>query len=426
MPTAQHTTHQDTSLSDVVKLTQALVRCKSITPSPERTFDVLKPLLETLGFTVHLHQIKEVTNLFATQTFGATNTHKPHLLFLGHTDVVPANAQEWTHPPFEGVIKDGILWGRGTADMKGAIAAFVCATQTFLAHRKEQSDTLQGTLSLLLTSDEEGPALNGTRAMIPWLQQNHKTLLPGHTNFEPTLCLVGEPSSSAFVGDTLKIGRRGSLTGSLTVLGKSGHSAYPSNGQNPLPRLLKTLSALLNTQHTLESDFWEGQLDQGYKDDSDTLCFEPTTFTLTGLESPFIASNVTPPTAKAFFSIRFNPHHTGHSLRQRIEKVSSRHAGKHILDININGEPYLTRDFASIHKVQKSVADSLRERGTECVPQLSTTGGTSDGRFISALCPVIELGLLSKTIHKANEHVALQDLKTLQAHYTKILNAFFV
>lgn len=453
-----------------VQLTQKLVQRPSVTPQDAGTFRIIQPLLEGLGFSVTLRTIQDVTNLFATHVLRApngghaqlednacaeNNKHGFHLLFLGHTDVVPApNPEQWTHPPFSGVLDDtGVLWGRGTADMKGAIAAFITALESFLPPRDtEQSaaatrenstdDTFQkipekklkahdscphalsGRISLLLTSDEEGPAVHGTKAMADWLEKNHPDLFP------IDLCLVGEPTSDKHVGDTLKVGRRGSLTGRLTLHGCAGHAAYPNTCDNPLHRLPSLLQALgkpalpaksatTTCSRTDEKNarsknqFW-GQLDAGCPD------FDPSTLSLTGLESFYTASNVTPAEAAIFFSIRFNPLHTEESLTQHLTHVAHQHAGQHTLNVTLNGAPYATQAPDLIAQIQKTVGDIC-----DSVPKLCTSGGTSDGRFMTKIAPVIELGLRNHTIHKINEQTTAEDLRKLTHLYLALLKHFF-
>ena len=416
-----------TPFPDTITLTQKLIRAKSITPNPGATFEILAPLLQSLGFTTHTQSIQNVTNFFAVRELRSnvkkTSAQKPipHLLFLGHTDVVPADEKTWRHPPFSGHLENNILWGRGAADMKGAIAAFVCATQRYLSNLSTETLAHPCILSILLTSDEEGEALYGTKAMLAHIQKNEKTFFKKTGTFRPTFCLVGEPSSRNTVGDTIKRGRRGSLTGKLTVFGERGHSAYPSHGKNPLPRLLRTLNALLGDIKTT----CEGELDAGYKDKDGTQIFEPSKLTLTGIESPFVATNVTPEIATAFFSIRFNPNTTGTALKQKIEKTAQKNAGKHGLDIKINGEPYLTCNTQSLELVRNAVIESLQASGKNITPKFCTSGGTSDGRFVAHLCPTVELGLSSRTIHQVNECVTVDDLNILEAHYVHVLKAFY-
>lgn len=387
--------------SRVVTLTRELVRCPSVTPDPDQTFTVLSTFLRPLGFHIAEKRVENVTNFFATRTFGEGGKH---LMFLGHTDVVPpGNTTAWQHPPFEGVIENEILWGRGTADMKGGIAAFCTALERLL----DGEHTLNGRVSLLLTSDEEGPAIHGVRAALPWLTNLRDS------GFPPDLCLAGEPTGQAHTADTLIIGRRGSLTGSLTLHGTQGHIAYPAQTDNPLTRLHAVLAALRHIGHTPKDDWPWGQLDAGYAP------FEPSRLMLTGLTSPFIATNVTPAEATVHFGIRLNPHHTSEALAAKITTVCKDHAGKHTLDFQHHGGPYLTRDETLIELCQKAV-----QSATGRTPALSAAGGTSDGRFVAAHAPVLELGLREETIHKVDEHVPLKDLIMLEAAYAAILRTF--
>jgi len=476
----------ETSL--VETLTQKLIQHKSITPDDGGLFLWLKPYLEKLGFCVVVQTFHDTHNLYATRLLdtrtsalthtNSQHTHAPHFLFLGHVDVVPASdPREWTHPPFSGLNDGTFIWGRGAADMKGAIAAFLGALYAFLHPHAEKDQTPDlthihpsdtgstcemvspdaplrtldgGRVSLLLTSDEEGPARFGTQHMVQWLFDegiwnnsplpqegfsHEKQQINPHT--PPTFCLVGEPTSVHHLGDTLKVGRRGTLTGSVTFKGTSGHSAYPTKHKNPLQALTRFLNRAeatiykealsKKTQNTAPhsppthtkkstpplfpglSDF-SGLLDKG------TTGFEPSRLTLLGCESPFIATNVTPEKATLYFSIRFNPLHTGASLKANLEKIFQETGFEGSLSLHVGGEPY----FTSQTDVCAYIAD-LITAVTGQRPTLSTTGGTSDGRFLSDLCPVIELGLHSSTIHQINEHVSLKSLHTLQTLYFALL-----
>lgn len=366
---------------DPIKLSQDLIRCPSITPHNEGALEVVEKHLTQLGFTCERLDYKGIVNLYAHKGSG-----HPHLCFAGHTDVVPlGDAALWTQDPFKGEVKEDKLWGRGTADMKCAIAAFISALAEFTS--------LNGTISLLITGDEEKDALHGTQYVLPILAQRNQI---------PDLCLIGEPTSLYHVGDTLKIGRRGSLTGKLICYGKQGHIAYPQNTDNPIPRMLDCLSHL-----------------SAYEFDSGTDVFEPTRLEITSIDVGNEASNIIPQQIEAQFGIRFNTLQKGEDLSQQIRTLCAKHAGQHDLTLILHGDAFLTTDQEKINIIQKAV-----QNVTGHLPALSTTGGTSDGRFISAYCPVIECGMREETMHQVDEHVAVEDVHILREIYLSILKAF--
>jgi len=369
-----------------ITLSQELIRCPSITPQNEGALEVLEKHLTGLGFTCERLDFEGIGNLYARKGSG-----HPHLCFAGHTDVVPlGEASLWTHDPFQGEIKDGQLWGRGAADMKCAIAAFISALSRFL-----KEDPFQGTVSFFITGDEEGEALYGTQHMLPILAQRKEI---------PDLCLIGEPTSLHKVGDTLKVGRRGSVTGKLICYGKQGHIAYPQNTDNPIPRMLSSLRALYD-----------------YSFDKGTDLFEPTRFEVTSIDCGNVASNIIPQKVEARFGIRLNTLQKGEGVCQTIQSVCQQHAGKHELTFTIHGNAFLTQDQEKISLIQQAVAAVTGQ-----LPTLNTTGGTTDGRFISAYCPVIECGMREETMHQVDEHVSLEDIQWLTEIYVSILKVFFL
>jgi succinyl-diaminopimelate desuccinylase len=338
--------------------------------------------LKTLGFVCERFDFEGICNLYARKGSGS-----PHLCFAGHTDVVPlGEAGLWTHDPFQGTIEDGHLWGRGAADMKCAIAAFLGALSRHNA---------PGTISLLITGDEEGEALHGTQRVLPILAQRGEM---------PDLCLIGEPTALHEIGDTLKIGRRGSITGKLICHGKQGHIAYPQNTDNPIPRLLACLNAL-----------YAHSFDEG------TDHFEPTRFDVTSIDTGNPASNIIPHKVEARFGIRINTLQQAEKVCETVKSLCDKEGEHHTLDLTIHGEAFLTEDKEQILLVQKAVSAV-----TGKLPLLSTTGGTTDGRFISAYCPVIECGMKEATMHQIDECVALDDIQKLTDIYTSILNSFFL
>lgn len=370
---------------DPIKLSQDLIHCQSITPRNDGALEVLEKALTSLGFACERFDFEGIGNLYAKKGSGS-----PHLCFAGHTDVVPlGDAKLWQHDPFQGEVQDGQLWGRGAADMKCAIACFVSAiAQAF------EDKPFSGTLSFLITGDEEREAVHGTQRVLPILAERGDI---------PDLCLIGEPTSLHEVGDTLKIGRRGSVVGRLTCYGKQGHIAYPQFTDNPIPRLLECLQALY-----------------AYSFDSGTELFEPTRLEVTTIDVGNEASNIIPNEIKAQFGIRMNTLQKGENICRIVKSICERKAGKHDLSLTVHGDAYLTKDQDKISLIQKAVQDA-----TGHLPDLSTTGGTTDGRFISSYCPVVECGMREETMHQIDEHVSLRDIRKLTDIYTSILKHFF-
>ncbi|MEA3389741.1 succinyl-diaminopimelate desuccinylase [Sphingobium sp. CCH11-B1] len=366
---------------DVLALTQRLLACPSVTPATGAVFDALAAMLTPLGFTVDRFMSGEapdgpVENLLAWRTTGPG----PHFAFAGHLDVVPPGAG-WTSEPFVPEIRGDLLYGRGAVDMKGAIAAFVAALATL-------PDDLPGTISLIITGDEEGPATYGTLALMDRMAARE---------LRPNLCLVGEPTSSARLGDVVKIGRRGSVNMWISVAGVQGHVAYPHLADNPIPRLVRILTAI-------EAEV----LDEG------TDWFQPSNIEITDLEVGNPAHNVIPAGATARISIRFNDRHSGASLIERVRTIAAAEGGT--VDAKISGEAFLTEPGALSDLVRGAIRDVT---GVET--ELSTTGGTSDARFLSRLCPVVEFGLCNATMHKLDEAVAVADLRALTEIYARIV-----
>ena len=370
------------------ELAAALIRCPSVTPADAGALDVLSGALSGLGFAVHLLSCGEppdgpVRNLFATIGDGA-----PHFAFAGHTDVVPAgDAAAWITPAFDGRIEDGMLHGRGAADMKGALAAMVAASAAVLP-------LARGTLSFLITGDEEGPATHGTRALLDWMEaQGHR----------PDMCLVGEPTSAGVLGDTVKIGRRGSLNTVITVHGTQGHVAYPDRADNPVSPLIRILAELQ------ARDFADA-----------TAHFQASNLEVTSIDVGNPANNVTPASATARLNIRFNERQRGRDLGAWIEQTVATHAPRAECDVRISGEAFLTEPG----ELSTLVSDAVRDV-TGLSPALSTSGGTSDARFIRRVCPVIEFGLPGTTMHQVNERVSVADVDALTAVYTGVLRRVF-
>jgi len=368
--------------TDPIPLAQALIRCRSVTPADGGALATLEAALAPLGFVCTRLKYGEVENLFARR-----GTDGPHLCYAGHTDVVPPGDETaWEDNPFAAVVKDGVLYGRGACDMKGGIAAFVAGLSDFLAANPDHP----GSVSLLITGDEEGPSVDGTRRVLEWMAEN------GHT---PDMCVVGEPTSKAQLGDTIKVGRRGSMNAWITVKGRQGHSAYPQLADNPVHRLIRVLHAL--TAEPL---------------DSGSQFFEASTLQVTGIQVDNTATNVIPAEAKAFFNIRFNDHHHSGALTERIRAVLAEHAPEHELRVSVSGESFLTQPGPFVEALQRAV-----RRGTGLEAKLDTGGGTSDARFITHYCPVAELGAVGAKLHQRDESAPVAELRALAGLYRLVI-----
>ena len=381
---------------DPLELSRALIRCPSITPQDAGALDLVQQAVEGLGFVCHRLPFKdggggtaveEVDNLYARWGNGS-----PNLCFAGHTDVVPiGNRADWTMDPFGAQVREGRLYGRGAADMKCAIAAFIAGAAEFLA---ATGTGFGGSLSLLITGDEEGPAVNGTAKVLEWMKENGETL---------DGCIVGEPTNPDALGDMIKIGRRGSLNCTLRVEGIQGHAAYPELADNPIPRLMAMLDAINSA---------------GLDESSEH--FPPSTVAITTIDVGNPATNVIPARAAAAFNVRFNDRHTADSLsawlRQRCESVG----GAFDLTISVSAHAFLTPPG----KLSTGLARAV-EAVTGRTPELSTTGGTSDARFIKDCCPVAEFGLISDTAHKVDENAAVDDIRALAKIYRLALDNYF-
>ncbi|MCU0838399.1 MAG: succinyl-diaminopimelate desuccinylase [Rhodospirillales bacterium] len=373
---------------DPLALAQALIRCPSVTPEDAGALDVLEHALKPLGFVCHRLRFESpgtppVSNLYARLGAGGAN-----FCFAGHTDVVPVgDAASWTCDPFGGEVHNGKLWGRGASDMKAAIACFVAA----VARRIAAGGITPGSVSLLITGDEEGPAINGTAKMLQWLSGNGERL---------SACLVGEPTNPTRIGEMIKIGRRGSLNAKITAFGVQGHAAYPEVTDNPVPRLVRLLAAI-----DAEA------LDTG------SAHFQPSAVAITSIDVGNPATNVIPARAEARLNIRFNDHHSGTSLSRWLERHIAAVGGRFALDVEVSGEAFVTPPGA----LSTIVADAVTAI-TGRTPQLTTGGGTSDARFIKDFCPVVEFGMAGDTAHKVDESIDVADVETLTAIYGAILD----
>lgn len=377
------------ALTDPLPLARALIQRRSVTPADDGALDVLQGALRALGFRCRRMPFSrpgtpDVDNLYARRGEAG-----PHLCFAGHTDVVPAG-HGWTRDPFAAEVEDGVLYGRGANDMKGGIAAFVAAC----ARLQAAGETGPESISLMITGDEEGPALNGTVRMVETLAAEGEAIDD---------CIVGEPVNPDHMGEMIKVGRRGSLNATLTIYGTQGHSAYPERADNPIPRLLDMLAALT-----------ERPLDEG------SAQFQPSTVALTSIDVGNPASNVIPGRAQARFNIRFNDRHSGASLTRHLQDVCAAvqagRPGRFELDVEVSGESFLTPP-GRLAALLQDAAEAVTGRR----PALSTSGGTSDARFIKDIAAVAEFGLVGRTIHQADEQVALADLEALTEIYRRVL-----
>ncbi len=388
-----------TNNPDPVALLQTLIQCPSVTPKEAGVLDVLESKLKPVGFQCTRlpfsdNDTPDVDNLFAR--IGKTG---PHLCFAGHVDVVPTGDEAlWTYPPFAGQIHDGVLYGRGACDMKGSVAAFTAAAIEVASElSSETGDRLPGSISMLITGDEEGPAINGTVKMLKWMDENNQL---------PDECLVGEPSCSDRFGDTIKNGRRGSITFEVVVKGVQGHAAYPHLSLNPIP-ILARLIDLLSSQI----------LDNG------TDQFDPSTLAVSTFDVGNPAANVTPERASARFNIRFNTEHSAESLKALVQKqcdeVQGKLGGEFEISSIIGAECFLSNPGPLLSIVQQALQDETGQQAS-----LSTGGGTSDARFIKNYCPVIEFGPINKTIHQVDERIEVAELEALTRVYKQVIKQF--
>ena len=384
--------------TDPVALTQALIRCESVTPHEGGALTLLQNILEPAGFECHRLVFTEPGTPDIDNLYARVGKGRPHLCFAGHTDVVPVgNAQGWKFPPFEGAIHDGILYGRGAVDMKGCVAAFAAAALKYIHHNRGHMP--RGSLSFLITGDEEGPSINGTIKVLDWLKARDEVI---------DACLVGEPSNPKALGDEIKIGRRGSLVAEVVVHGKQGHAAYPQLADNPVPKLARIIDRLCSAK-----------LDDG------TANFQPSNLQVTVISVPNTASNVIPAEAHAKLNIRYNDLWTRAKLEGWVRATASKAAAELDAKFDIafsgNGDVFVTSPgplVATLKEAVKSV--------TGRTPALTTGGGTSDARFIKDHCPVVEFGLVNATIHHVDEHTSIKDLEDLTQIYNRFIANYFV
>ena len=378
-----------------LQLAKELIRFPSVTPVDAGVMSFLEKKLKKLGFKTKILEFKEKNTKPVKNLYARLGNKSPNFCYAGHLDVVPAgNLKDWTVNPFKPSIKNGHLIGRGANDMKSSIAAFVAAVSTFIQKNKK----FNGSISLLITGDEEGVAINGTKKVVEYLKKKKEKI-----NF----CLVGEPTNPNKLGEMIKIGRRGSITGKLTVIGVQGHVAYPNRANNPSTALVQILKEL-----------------KGIKFDKGTKDFQPTNLEITKINIDNSADNVIPGLAYASFNIRFNNKHSSNTLKSKInkivKKICNKNKSKYKIEYNVSGEAFLTSPNETTYMIQNTI-----KKITKIKPKLSTTGGTSDARFIRKISPCLEFGLVGKTMHKVDEVVALKDLKKLTLIYSKILENYF-
>ena len=378
-----------------LQLAKELIRFPTVTPIDAGIMKFLEKKLKTLGFKTKILEFREKNNKPVKNLYARLGSKGPNFCYAGHLDVVPAgDLKNWTVNPFKPSVKKGYLIGRGANDMKSSVAAFVSAVSNFISKGRQ----FNGSISLLITGDEEGVAINGTKKVVEYLRKKKEKI---------DFCLVGEPTNPNKLGEMVKIGRRGSMTGKLTIIGVQGHVAYPDRANNPSTALVQILKELK-----------EIKFDNGTKD------FQPTNLEITKINIDNFADNVIPGSANAKFNIRFNNKHSSNSIKKKIDKIIKRISRKNKSKFNIvysvSGEAFLTKPNDTTYMIQDEI-----KKITRIKPKLSTTGGTSDARFIRKIAPCLEFGLVGKTMHKVDEAVSLSDLKKLTLIYSNILKNYF-
>ena len=378
-----------------LQLAKELIKFPTVTPVDAGIMKFLEKKLKTLGFKTKVLEFREKDSKPVKNIYARLGNKGSNFCYAGHLDVVPAgNLKDWTVNPFKPSVKKGYLIGRGANDMKSSIAAFVSAVSNFVANKRD----FNGSISLLITGDEEGVAINGTKKVVEYLKKKKEKI---------DFCLVGEPTNPNKLGEMIKIGRRGSMTGRLSIIGIQGHVAYPNRANNPSTALVQILKELK-----------EIKFDNGTKD------FQPTNLEITKINIDNSADNVIPGLANAKFNIRFNNKHTSSSIKKKIDtiikKISNKNKSKYKIDYSVSGEAFLTKPNNTTFMIRDII-----KKITKIKPQLSTTGGTSDARFIRKIAPCLEFGLVGKTMHKVDEAVSLSDLKKLTLIYSNILQNYF-
>jgi succinyl-diaminopimelate desuccinylase len=383
-----------TSINEL-QLAKELIKFPTVTPIDAGIMKFLEKKLKTLGFKTKILEFKEKNSKPVKNLYARLGNQGPNFCYAGHLDVVPTgNLKDWTVNPFKPAIKKGYLIGRGANDMKSSIAAFVSAVSNFVVNKRK----FNGSISLLITGDEEGVAINGTKKVVDYLRKKKEKI---------DFCLVGEPTNPNKLGEMIKIGRRGSMNGRLSIIGVQGHVAYPQRANNPSTALVQILNELKKIK-----------FDNGTKD------FQPTNLEITKINIDNSADNVIPGLANAKFNIRFNNKHTSGSIKKKIDriikKISNKNKSKYKIVYSVSGEAFLTKPNNTTFMIRDII-----KKITKIKPQLSTTGGTSDARFIRKIAPCLEFGLVGKTMHKVDEAVSLSDLKKLTLIYSNILQNYF-
>jgi len=378
-----------------LKLAKELIKFPSVTPIDAGIMKFLEKKLKAIGFKTKVLEFKEKDSKPVKNLYARLGNKGRNFCYAGHLDVVPAgNLKDWTVNPFKPLVKKGHLIGRGANDMKSSIAAFVSAVSNFIVSNKK----FDGSISLLITGDEEGVAINGTKKVVDYLKKKKEKI---------DFCLVGEPTNPNKLGEMMKIGRRGSMTGKLSIIGIQGHVAYPQRANNPSTALVQILKELK-----------EIKFDNGTKD------FQPTNLEITKINIDNSADNVIPGLANAKFNIRFNNKHTSNSIKKKIDiiikKISNKNKSRYKIDYSVSGEAFLTKPNDTTFMIRDII-----KKITKIKPKLSTTGGTSDARFIRKIAPCLEFGLVGKTMHKVDEAVSLSDLKKLTKIYTEVIKNYF-
>jgi succinyl-diaminopimelate desuccinylase len=378
-----------------ITLAKELIKFPSITPIDAGVMKFLAKKLTTIGFSCKMLEFKDKNSKPVKNLYARLGKSQPNFMFAGHLDVVPpGNLKDWTVKPFSPAVKKNHLIGRGANDMKSAIASWVVAVNNFVSNNKK----IKGSISLLITGDEEGIAINGTKKVVDYLKKKKEKI---------DFCLVGEPTNPNKLGEMIKIGRRGSITGKLTVIGIQGHVAYPDRANNPSNTMVKILKELK-----------EIKFDKGTKD------FQTTNLEVTKIKIDNTADNIIPGVAKATFNIRFNNKHSSSSLKKKLngifKKIVKKDKSNFKIEYRVSGEAFLTKPNKTTYMIQNII-----KKITKIKPQLSTTGGTSDARFIRKIAPCLEFGLVGKTMHKVDEAVSISDLKKLTKIYTEILKNYF-
>ena len=378
-----------------ITLAKELIKFPSITPIDAGIMNFLAKKLTAIGFKCKILEFKDKNSKPVKNLYARLGKSQPNFMFAGHLDVVPpGDLKDWTVNPFNPIIKKNHLIGRGANDMKSAIASWVVAVKNFVSN----NNNIKGSISLLITGDEEGIAINGTKKVVDYLKKKKEKI-----NF----CLVGEPTNPNKLGEMIKIGRRGSITGELTIIGSQGHVAYPDRANNPSNTMVEILKKIK-----------EIRFDKGTKD------FQPTNLEVTKINIDNIADNVIPGVAKATFNIRFNNKHSSFNLKKRLNKIFKKTTKKNKsnfkIEYRVSGEAFLTKPNKTTYMIQDII-----KKITKIKPKLSTTGGTSDARFIRKIAPCLEFGLVGKTMHKVDEAVSISDLKKLTRIYSEILKSYF-